>query len=305
MERYPKSQVPASTESPQGMHTIFADKTDSYAAHYLPDVVYRNVDGAELTLQLLLPEFSEWGTPREKYPLLVYVQGSAWRKQNVYRGLPQLCSFAHQGYVVASVEYRPSDNAGFPAQVVDTKAAIRFLRANAAKYGIDKDRIALWGDSSGGHTATMVGVTRGDERFEQGDFLEESSDVLAVVDFYGPTEIPKMFEYPRLPELKDMPVNEIPENILFGGDVKKNPEIAQPGNPLAYISPEVPLPPFLIMHGDEDELVPFNQSVRLYEKLVACQKSAQFYKVQGAMHGSRMWTKPVLDIVSAFLKAHV
>lgn len=302
MERFRKSGIPPSIEAPAGMNVIFADKSNSYGSRYIKDVVYRTVSSTDLKLQLLMPCEN---IGKNGYPLLVYIQGSAWRKQDNYFNIPQLCHFSNNGIAVASVEYRPSDEARFPAQIIDVKAAIRYLRANCGEYNIDPDRIAVFGDSSGGHTALMTGFTYGEKVFDEGSYLDESSEVSAVIDFYGPTDIAEMFSFPRAEWAINLPVNEVPENILFGGDVKLNPEIAQPGNPLNYVTADKKIPPVLIMHGDEDDVVPFNQSVVMYNKLIKCQKTVQFYKVMGAFHGDRMWTKPVLDIVTAFLKAYV
>jgi acetyl esterase/lipase len=98
-----------------------------------------------------------------KFPLIVFVQGSAWRRQQIFAHLQHLVRVCGKGYAVAMVQYRPSDIAPFPAQIQDTKTAIRFLRKNAAEYGIDPGRVALWGDSSGGHTAVMAGITEDGE----------------------------------------------------------------------------------------------------------------------------------------------
>lgn len=302
MERFRKSEISSSTEAPSGMNVIFADKYNSYGSRYIPDVIYRTVDSTDLKLQLLLPYVN---IGKNGYPLLVYIQGSAWRKQDIYSNIPQLCHFANNGYAVASIEYRPSDAARFPAQIIDVKAAIRYLRAKCGEYNIDSDRIAIFGDSSGGHTALMTGLTYGEKIFDEGSYLDESSEVNAIIDFYGPTDIAQMFSFPRANWAVNLPVNEVPENILFGGDVKLNPEIAQSGNPLNYVTADRKIPPVLIMHGDEDDVVPFNQSVIMYNKLIECQKNVQFYKIMGAFHGDRMWTKQVLDIVVAFLKAYV
>lgn len=302
MDRFRKPEILPSMEAPAGMQVIYADKCNAYGSQYVPNVVYRTLENRELTLQLIVPSVN---TGKNGHPLLVYVQGSAWRKQNTYANIPQLCHFANQGYVVASVEYRPSDIAKFPAQLVDVKAAIRFLRGNCKQYNIDPDRVAVFGDSSGGHVALMVGLTADKKQFDEGDYLDFASDVNAVVDFYGPTDVTKMYGMPRAKWASNLPDNEIPENILYGGNIKTNPELSQLGNPLNYVMAEKELPPFLIMHGDTDDVVPFNQSVVMYKKLIACQKNVQFYKVAGAFHGDRMWTKATLDIVLAFLHAYV
>lgn len=295
--RFLDVKVPADAASPDGMQVIFGDKGNRYPATYTPDIEYVRRGEKSLKIQLLQPR--GLGGP---FPLLVFVQGSAWRDQNLYMNLPQLADFAHRGYVVASVEYRPSHEAIFPAQLQDVKTAIRFLRSNATKYNLDLDRVAVWGDSSGGHTAAMVGVSEGVEAFNTPDYPGESCGVKAVVDFYGPTDLVQMSKYPSV---MDHDAVDSPESALVGGPLQENQEKAAQANPINYISRQKSLPPFLIMHGDRDELVPFNQSVLLYEALRADRQEATFYKVKGAGHGTGFWTAEVLEIVHKFLAAHV
>ena len=128
-----------------------------YNIDYKPNVVYASKDNTDLTLQILVPRLLEVDT-NARYPLIVYIQGSAWRKQNVYRNLIALGDFARRGYVVAIVEYRPSDDAVFPAQIEDTRDAINFMINNADKYNVDTNNIFVWGDSSGAHTALFTAI---------------------------------------------------------------------------------------------------------------------------------------------------
>ena len=124
---------------------------------YIPDVEYMNIDGISRILQILVPR--KRVMENEKYPLIVYVQGSAWHKQNVYQHVGQLNYLCKQGFVVAIVQYRESDLAPFPAQIEDTKTAIRFLRKHHEEYFIDEQNVFLFGDSSGGHVALVSGLT--------------------------------------------------------------------------------------------------------------------------------------------------
>lgn len=337
MARPTEGLIRASVEAPAGMHTVYADCRDMRQVSYLPDVVYSTKDGMDLHLQMLFPgsipirvmmeQMMAQGRPgaapvadgedapnpfaamlnmpQDKYPVVVFVQGSAWFKQNCYSGLPNLVDIARMGYIVASVEYRPSDLAPWPGFLTDVKAAIRFLRANAEKYGVDKDRIGIWGDSSGGHTSLLVGSTGWTREFDDDRYPDESSAVRCVVDFYGLSDISKLNDgYARDPMYMDtsMPA---PEDILFRTKVLDHPEVTVPANPMNYIHADKDYPPFLIMHGDEDGTVPFNQSVRMYEKLVEEGKRVDFYRVKGAGHGVRMWTDEVVGIVGKFLRAYL
>ncbi|MCL2059995.1 MAG: alpha/beta hydrolase [Oscillospiraceae bacterium] len=140
------------------------------------NVVYAERSGKKLHLQILRPSASggQQGAG-EKLPLIMFVQGSAWHKQNVYGNIPQLARFAMRGFVIAFVEYRESDIAPFPAQARDCKAAVRYMRAHAGEYGVDADNIFLWGDSSGGHTVLMAGITGDDEPYVGGWVAAEGS----------------------------------------------------------------------------------------------------------------------------------
>ena len=181
-----KKTVPGDPTILPGMHTILADRGQSYQVNYIKDVEYVQRDGKPLHLQLLLPGGLLPGMESTlRYPLVVYVQGSAWGEQYVYGSLPQLVPLARAGFVVASVKHRPSSQARFPGFLQDVKSAIRFLRANAEKYFIDPSQVGIWGDSSGGHDAQMVGVTGDMEEFKTQDNRELSDGVQAVVDAEG------------------------------------------------------------------------------------------------------------------------
>ncbi|MED1229852.1 alpha/beta hydrolase [Bacillus nakamurai] len=166
--------------------------------------------------------------------------------------MPQLAEFAKEGYTVASVQYRGSKEAVFPAQLHDVKTAVRFLKANAPAYNIDPEKIGVWGDSSGGHLALMLGLTEGLKEYEpSGEHLHETSRVHAIVDWFGPTDLLAMSQYPSVID-HDAP--DSPESMLIGGAIQENKEKALKASPLQYVHREAP--PILIMHGDQDGIVP-------------------------------------------------
>lgn len=203
---------------------------------YLKDVVYVNRDGLDLHLHLQVLS----ATSKEPLPCIVYVQGSAWMKQDVYVQFPQLAKFAARGYVIASVEYRHSGIAPFPAQVQDTKTAIRFMRKNAERFNIDPENIFVWGDSSGGHTAVFVGITSGNKNLDTDEYSGFSDKVNAIIDYYGPSDIVKMNFAPSTMNHSNP---KSPEGLLIGGlEVLKNTEKAQKANPINYISREKSIP---------------------------------------------------------------
>lgn len=293
--------IPADETRLPGMKTLEANVEERNRANYIPNVEYVKRGDLALHLQLFLPEGLFPGMPSTKrFPLVVYVQGAGWGEQDVFYNLLQIGELARRGYVVASVKHRASSVAGFPAFLQDVKSAIRFLRANADTYFINSEEVAIWGDSSGGHASLMVGVTGDMEEFKTEDNHDRSDSVKAVVDFFGPTDLTQINNAPRNPAFANSVENN-PEDVLFGGSVAEHPEIAQVGNPIQYVSEEKNLPPFLIVHGDRDATVPFNQSVLMVEKLQKCKKKVEFYKVCGADHGIFFWSNELLDIVEEFL----
>ena len=290
-------EFPPSQAATGGMRVLDAEFGE-VSCYYKHNVAYARRSGMDLTLQIIAPLTS--GQPEKCYPLAVFVQGSGWRKQDVYCNLPRLADFAKRGYVVAVVEYRPSVTAPFPAQVQDAKTAVRFLREHAEEYHILPDQVFLWGDSSGAHTAVMAGITPSNPELDTAR-EEGCCRVKAVIDFYGPTDIAKMND---APSTQDHRTAESPEGLLIGGKpVLEHPELAGPTVPMRYIGKEAEIPPVFILHGDKDRLVPFEQSVMLYEKLKQEGKTAEFYKLRGADHGGGVfWTKQIFDLIEAFLE---
>ena len=166
-----KMRFPESEELPEGVKEIEVKDTFGYCTELYPDVEYAEHSGKKLHLQIMTPLV--YGQDL-KWPLIVYVQGSSWHKQKLFQSLPTLVRMCERGYAVAIVEHRESELAPFPAQVIDTKAAIRFLRMNGAHYGIDASKVALWGDSSGAHTALMAGIT-GDAEYLPGKISADNN----------------------------------------------------------------------------------------------------------------------------------
>jgi len=289
--------VPTDNTQLEGMHVVFADRNDDYPAFYYPDIEYVKYGDRSLRLNLIKPAY-----PKGPSPLIVYIQGSGWLPQERYEAIPQLSHYSHYGYAVASVEYRHSKEAHFPAHIQDVKTAIRFLRENAETYNIDAERIAVWGDSSGGHLASLVGVSDGYSEFENEHYKEQSSKVKAVIDFYGPTDFTHMNKYPSKINRQEP---DCPEALLLGGPIAEKEELVAKANPINFITEEKDLPPFLIMHGDQDGIVPFNQSVLLYQALRDMKHDVTFYKVKGGGHGEGFWHPPIMKIVHEFLKSYL
>lgn len=207
-------------------------------------------------------------------PVVVFIHGGAWRA-GTHRVF-QTAFLAAEGYFTASIEYRPSSEAPFPAQIEDCKCAIRFLRAHADEYAIDVDHIGVWGTSAGGHLAALLGTTAGEPRLEGvGGWPEQSSRVQAVCDWFGPADLA------TLPDDGD-PVNS-PQGQLLGNAPEDVPELTRLASPIRHISPDDA--PFLIVHGENDFVVPMAQSELLHRALTEAGVESTLIRVANAGHG--------------------
>ena len=238
-----------------------------------------------------------------KFPTVVFCQGSAFHKQWIFDHLAHHIRLAQRGYVVASIRYRASEEAPFPAQCEDYKTAVRFLRKNADQFHVDPDRIGAWGDSSGGHTVLMAGFT-GDDELSEGAYSDVSSEVKCIVDWYGPTDFALMNSYPSSQYHLGA---DTPEGFEIGRrEILENLELVKAASPMTYLHKDKKVPPTLIMHGGNDWLVPFNQSVRLYEKMRETGQDVTFIKLEHASHGCMGFhCEGAIDIVDDFLRKHL
>lgn len=222
-------------------------------------------------------------------PLVVWIHGGAFAMG--HRGLlPDFLAearffelLAGHGFAVATIDYRLSGEARFPAQLGDIKAAIRWLRARSGDLNLDPTRVAVWGESAGGHLAAMAGVTSGLIELEgRVGVREGSSAVQAVVDWYGPTDFAAMDRQRPSNAIQTHGDAGSPESRLIGATVDVSPELVARANPCTYVRPG--LPPFLVAHGTADRLVPFGQSGLLVEALRAAGVTVTFHAVEGADH---------------------
>ncbi len=258
----------------------------------IPDLVFSAPDGKPLLLDLYLPQDAA-----RPLPVIVWLHGGGWLHGD-RRLAPDLSRyFAASGFAMASIEYRLSNEAIFPAQVHDVKAAIRWLRTHAAQYGLDGARIGLWGSSAGGHLAAVTalagnGVLEADG-WEAGGI---SAEVQAVVNGYGPTDFSQMDAQrkPLPPELEDPESVRVPpdkktadadsfESRLIGAPVGERPDLVRAASPLTYARRGAPA--FLILHGLSDSAVPFEQSALLYKTLAEHGNDVTLYLVEGLGHG--------------------
>lgn len=295
---FPPEQMPDNTALPEGVRCVQWQDTFGYGVAFKPGIVYAERNGMPLHIHYLTPRNN-----RGDNPLIVFVQGSAWLKQDLFIHLPEMLRMCQKGYCVALVEYRPSTTAPFPAQTEDVKTAIRHLRSRAEYFHFDPGRVALWGDSSGGHTALMAGFT-GDLFPSRSDDAPQTAAVSCIVDWYGPTVISEMAFEPSTCPHTDA---DSPEGWLIGHlPVQEHADLAAATVPQAYLSKEIPTPPVLIMHGSRDGTVNFQQSIHLYCALRELGKEVECIKLQGADHGFRGFAcDEALCAVDDFLKKHL
>jgi len=239
----------------------------------VPEVRYGTGGGRPLTMHVVRPR----AKPRRPMPAILYVHGGGWFEGEKEAGVVPLGHFAKLGYFGASVGYRLSGEAKFPAQIEDVKCAVRYLRAHAKEYGIDPERIAVWGTSAGGHLAALLGTSGGERALEgAGGWPKESSRVAAVCDWNGPTDLL------RGAEARGADGPDSAEARLVGWPVTANREKAALANPIAYVTPDDP--PFLIMHGTADRVVTPAESRWLYDALRVAGVEATLHAVEGADH---------------------
>ncbi len=270
-------------------------------------VIYAERDGRELELNILIPKMHDVATSvaeaPHKWPCVVYVQGSAFHEQWIWDNLGRHIRLCQRGFVIAIVQYRPSEVAPFPAQMEDAKTAIRFMRMHADDYDVDPENVAIAGDSSGGHTALMTGFT-GNDGPDTDLYGEYSAEVKCIVDVYGPTCFPLMNYWPSSQNHWEP---DSPEGYEIGQkNVLENLDLSEPATPMNWLSPDKPTPPLLMIHGGHDWLVAFNQSCQLYQVMKDMGKDVTFYKLDDASHGQLGFdSDTVLDIVTDFLKEHL
>jgi acetyl esterase/lipase len=246
----------------------------------LADLEYARAGEKRLLLDLYLPE-----PAAAPLPVVVWVHGGAWRggSKDQTPALPLL----RHGYAVASISYRLSQEARFPAQIHDCKAAIRWLRAHAREYRLDPDRFGVWGSSAGGHLVALLGTSGG---VKVGGNAGVSSRVQAVCDWFGPTDFLQMQGHAPAGSPLNHDAPDSPESLLIGGPIQENRAKVARANPITYVTRDDP--PFLIMHGDRDNLVPLHQSELLHQALQKARVPVTLVRLEGAGHGGPGFETP-------------
>ncbi len=245
-------------------------------------------------------------------PLIVDIHGGAFMIGDKTMDADQIDVLVDAGYAVASLDYRLSGEAVFPAAVLDVKAAVRFLRAHAAELRIDPDRIGVFGRSAGGHLATMLGVTASTLRFDDPELgnIDRSSAVTAVAAWFAPIDFLTMDDQHRAnPACADrfLPHDaaDSPESRWLGAPIQTIPERVREASPLAYLDGADPLPAFHLAHGDRDDKVPGEQTGQLAEALTRRGAVVTHRIVAGAGHGRDFPVADELPHVIAFFDRHL
>ena len=273
-----------------------------------PNVVYSTETGKELTMDLILCRSCEVpGVKAEPKPLIVFVQGSGWTTPNRTYALPMLSAIAQKGYVVATCGHRSTaEGDAPPAYLLDIKCAIRFLRKNAEKYGIDPERVAIWGTSSGGNIAQMVALTGDLPVFETKEHAGYSDAVTAMVSCFGPSDMSMLYQY--LTSKGETGLTTLLE-MNFGKDQSKWKPMFDFVSPLAYVADDSPLhqgnrkpvPPMLFLHGSGDPTVSFEEMKVMTAALEKAGKEVEAWEIEGAEHEGNFWSPAVQKVIEDFL----
>lgn len=259
------------------------------------DIVYREVGGRNLRLDVYSPK-----SISKPLPAVLWIHGGGWSRGRKEQRPP--VNLMSHGYVVVSIEYRLSGHAPFPAQIEDCKAAVRWVRANAAKYQIDPDHIGAWGHSAGGHLAALLGTSGGVAELEgKGDNLNQSSRIQAVCDLSGPADIASFYkEVSGATQGSARRAKSFLEAFL-GGSGAEAERRAVMASPTTYISKDDA--PILLIHGENDMSIPVSQSEEFAQKLKAAGVDATLEVAEGRGHG--VGGPQFGPVITAFFDRHL
>jgi acetyl esterase/lipase len=263
---------------------------------YSQNIEYYDYGNCKRHLQILFPYKPEMRAD-EKYPLILFIPGSAWHKQEMYNDIPQYALLAKRGFVVAAMEYRESDISVFPAQIEDVYNALNFIPSIADNFHIDTNKIFLMGNSSGGHIAMMSVL------FNAHGLCKELPKISGVICESGSTDLLVCAKEELPPWMKIRP-----SEVLLGIDkIEGHEELAKKASCSMYISEDIKLPPILLMHSEYDPIVSVENSRILYEKLAASSHDVIYYELEenSAHGGLTYYNDKILGIVEEFCKKRI
>ena len=224
----------------------------------------------DLKMDIIYPEDNT-----KSYPCIVWICGGGWQTMDRSAHLAYLSELARSGFVVASVDYRTTNEAVYPAQLTDVKAAIRYLRAHSKRYNIDTERFGVMGESAGGYLAAMAALVD-DPAYDVGEYTEYSSKVQAACPWYPPTDVS------CIPYESAADAAASLESLLLGKNVMLHREEAVKICPVTYVTKDAP--PFMIIHGTMDSTVPFMQGELLHDRLEEAGCDVKLIAIEGANH---------------------
>lgn len=243
----------------------------------------------DLKMDIVYPEDNT-----RKYPCIVWICGGAWAVMDRSAHLAYLTQLARSGFVVASVEYRTTNEGIFPIQLQDVKAGIRYLKANSERYRIDREHFGVMGESAGGYLTAMAALVE-DKTYDVGAFTEYSSKVQAACPWYPPADVTS-FPYPSAEKAA-----AAPESLLLGQNVALNQEEALKICPVTYVTKDAP--PFMIIHGNQDKTVPFAQGELLHDKLEEVGADVRLLVLEDADHADvRFFQEEIWQRIIAFFQ---
>lgn len=249
---------------------------------YAPDDPYVRRESGELRLQIIFPYRRAWNG--ERFPVVLFVPGAAWYRQEMYNSVPQWAKLAERGVVLAAVQVRSSEEAKFPTQTEDLLAAMRHIAADAERWHIDPQRMCLFGQSSGAHIALLTALMHQREIADAPEMR-----LRGVIAISAPTDMSLCGSKPSCDLLGVEKFSDAPEKVVA----------ASCGT---YITAGAEIPPVLLVHGTEDDVVPIEHSRRLYGQLHEAGKYVELHEIPGAGHGGAwQWSKPVLDRLMQFI----
>ena len=262
------------------------------------DLVYAKYGDREMKLDLYVPEDGEG-----PFPIVVWIHGGGWTEGDKKDCLPLNFGYCQKGYATASLSYRFINVAPFPAQIEDCKAAIRWLKAHSKEYNIDPNHIGVWGGSAGGHLACLLGVTGKTKKFDVGDHLDQTSEVHAICNYFGPTDFLSWLDY--LESNADLTNLFNGVRITFlGGQMEEKVELAKEASPTTFVDQNAA--PFIHIHGTVDIIVPVEQAEKLHDKLRAANVWSRLFLVPRAGHNGEDFFNPkLLEEVQLFFDTNL